>query len=81
MYSQSAVIDSVRKKLSKEKHDTSYLKDLNELAWQFLELSSDSSNKYVQLALKEAKTLQFLDGEIDAKNTLGIFVPLQRRIW
>lgn len=71
-FSQNPIIDSVRNKLNKEAHDTNYVKDLNELAWQFLEISSDSSNKYVQLALKEAKTLEFLDGEIDAKNTLGI---------
>lgn len=71
-YSQTQAIDSIRKRLSTNIVDTNRVKDLNELAWQFLDYSSDSADKYVQEALKDAQKLDFLNGEIDAKNTLGI---------
>lgn len=71
-FSQTQAIDSIRKLLVNNTIDTNHVINLNEIAWQFLDYSSDSSNKYVQQALKEAQDLQFLNGEIDAKNTMGI---------
>ncbi len=70
--SQTRQIDSLRLKMNSEKQDTNFVKDLNELAWQFLDYSGDSSQKYVQKALQFATDQRFVNGIIEAKNTLGI---------
>ena len=71
-FSQTAAIDSVRKRLRTEAKDTIYAKDLNELAWQFVDLSTDSSKIYAEKGLQLSTELNFTDGIADAKNTLGI---------
>ena len=71
--SQSRSIDSLKSCLSLSKSfDTIYINDLNEIGWQYLDNSTDSSKKYVLKALHLSKELNFTNGLIDSKNTLGI---------
>jgi len=73
VFSQTKEIDSLKLRLKKEKlADTLCVTDLNELAWQYLDHSTDSSEKYVLMALKLSEQAGYLNGIIEAKNTLGI---------
>lgn len=70
---QTTAIDTLRARLQKvTKADTNYVIDLNELAWQYLDYSVDSSNKYLQQALRTSRELNYVNGLIEAKNTQGI---------
>lgn len=69
---QNNTLDSLRRHLQSKQPDTSLAKDYNEMAWQYLDLDTDSSEAYVHKAMELSKRIAFLSGEIDAKNTLGI---------
>ncbi|PBQ31995.1 hypothetical protein CNR22_09505 [Sphingobacteriaceae bacterium] len=71
-FSQTHEIDSLKLRLKESVHDTIRVIDLNELGWQYLDYSVDSSGKYVQLALELSKKIEYLNGVIDAKNAKGI---------
>lgn len=69
---QTHEIDSLKQRIRNANKDSVYVKDLNELAWLFLDYSSDSSQSYVSRAQRLAQELNFSEGLIDAKNTQGI---------
>lgn len=72
-FSQTREIDSLKLRLKKPAtHDTIRVGDLNELAWQYLDYSTDSSGKYVQQAFKLSNEIDYLRGVVEAKNTQGI---------
>lgn len=72
-FTQTSQIDSLKLRLKKEKsEDTVRVNDLNELAWQYLDYSTDSSGKYADQALQLSEQIHFLNGSIDAKNVQGI---------
>lgn len=70
---QTPEIDSLKLRLKTQAgEDTIRAIDLNELSWQFLDYSADSSGKYVQQALTLSQKIGYLNGIIDAKNVQGI---------
>jgi serine phosphatase RsbU (regulator of sigma subunit) len=70
---QTQEIDSLKLRLKRNiQTDTIRVIDLNELGWQYLDYSADSSQKYVSMALKLANNLGYLNGAIEAKNAQGI---------
>lgn len=74
---QNLVIDSLKKRLSKEPHhDTIRVVDLNELGWQYLDISVDSSQHYASLAEKLSEELNYTEGIVSSKSTMGIVYRL-----
>lgn len=71
---QSRAIDSLKIRLKHSASDTIQANDLNELAWQFIDYSTDSSDKYVQKALSLSQQLKFVNGIAESKNTIGILL-------
>lgn len=71
--SQTPQIDSLKKRLQANRdQDTSRAFDLNELAWQYLDYSIDSSAVYARRALGISSKISYINGIAEAKNTLGI---------
>lgn len=70
--SQNRVFDSLKLIIRQARPDTGKVKELNELAWQYIDFSTDSAKRYVGEALSLAQRLHYSDGIIDAKNSLGI---------
>lgn len=79
LFAQRAEIDSLKRRLRSDGQDTIRVNDLNELAWQFLDYSVDSSERYTNEALRVAKKIGYTNGIADAKNTKGIIRRLQNR--
>lgn len=80
VHSQQEQIDSLRRRLENRRQaDTTRVVDLNEMAWQWLDYSLDSSEKYVWKALSLSRKLEYIHGTADAKNTLGVIRRLQNR--
>lgn len=74
---QTHEIDSLKKRLSKEPyHDTIRAIDLNELGWQYLDISVDSSKHYASLAENLSEELNYTEGIISSKSTMGIVYRL-----
>ena len=68
--SQTPAIDSLKKLLQYSKADTQSVKDLNELAWQYIDYSTDSAGKYVAKALALSSALNYQDGMPKQPSTL-----------
>lgn len=80
VYSQQEQMDSLRRRLENRRQaDTTRVVDLNEMAWQWLDYSLDSSERYVWKALSLSRKLKYIHGTADAKNTLGVIRRLQNR--
>ncbi|HEY4195568.1 MAG TPA: tetratricopeptide repeat protein, partial [Mucilaginibacter sp.] len=72
-YAQTRQIDSLKLKIKKTtREDTLRVIDLNELGWQYLDYSVDSSGKYVRAALQLSEKLGYLNGIVEAKSSQGI---------
>lgn len=72
-WEQTREIDSLKRKLrSEQKQDTLRAFDFNELAWQYIDYSADSSAKYALKALTLSRKIGYRNGIVDAKNTQGI---------
>jgi serine phosphatase RsbU (regulator of sigma subunit) len=77
-YGQTDQIDSLKKRLRYETSaDTSRAFDLNELAWQYLDYSIDSTARYAAKALALSAKIGYRNGIVDAKNTQGIVCRLR----
>ena len=75
IYTQSeTLIDSLLSELENvdKQIDTHYVDLLNELAWQYRKKDIDKALEYATQSLEHAMRLQYLKGEADAYNRLGV---------
>ncbi len=76
--SQSREIDSVRILLKQKNiQDTLKASYINELSWQFLDYSVDSSEKYVAQAIGLSQHINYTEGIVVGKNTQGIIYRMR----
>lgn len=74
---QSVYLDSLKAALQKPvSSDTMRVFQYNEIAWSSLDYSMDSTFYYLQKGLYLAKKINYPNGIMDAKNTLGIYYRL-----
>jgi len=79
-FAQTPEIDSLKTRLrSESKNDTLHAFDLNELAWQYIDYSLDSTTHYCFRALSLSRKIGYQNGVIDAKNTLGVLYRFQNK--
>lgn len=79
-FSQTEYLDSLKNSLQKPvSSDTMRVFQYNEIAWTYLDYSLDSTYLYVQKGLALAKKKNYPNGEMDAKNILGIYYRLNSR--
>jgi len=79
-FAQTQEIDSLKTRLRSESNlDTIQAFDLNELAWQYLDYSLDSTAHYCTHALSLSRKIGYQNGVIDAKNTLGVLYRFQKK--
>src|SRR2546430_10053503 len=64
--------DSLANILATQGEDTSKVKTLNSLAWEYYSTNSDLSLNYAQRALALGKKINFKRGMASAFNTIGI---------
>jgi serine phosphatase RsbU (regulator of sigma subunit) len=72
---QTPLIDSLKKALTLPvQNDTMRVIQYNELAWNYLDYSSEKALYYQQKGFAFARKIHYLDGELDALNTKGIIL-------
>lgn len=77
---QRSYLDSLLGTLKKPvQTDTMRAFQYNELAWTYLDYHLDSARLWAEKGLKYSKRIGFDNGEMDAKNTLGIIYRYESR--
>lgn len=77
---QTEYLDSLKYALQKPvSSDTMRVFQYNEIAWTYLDYSLDSAYFYLQKSLALAQRINYPNGIMDAKNTLGIYYRLNSR--
>lgn len=80
LQAQTRTIDSLKIELRKPvSNDTMRVFQYNEIAWASIDYSLDSTYVYLQKALRLSKKINYPNGIMDAKNTLGIYYRLHSR--
>ena len=72
-----SVIDSLKQVIATSKHDSTYIKTLNDLSVEYSEISFDSSLIYAEQALKQSMDLSYKEGMITSYRNIGIVYDLQ----
>lgn len=81
LFSQRVILDSIRKQVNLHvKEDTARAFFLNELAWQYLDYSTDSAKMYAKEALHLSEKLNYTDGIISAKNVQGLLLRINNEL-
>lgn len=80
LFAQSEQLDSLLMALKKPvSNDTMRAFQYNELAWNYLDYSLSQAKVYQQKGVAYSKKIGYVDGEIDALNTLGIIQRIENK--
>jgi serine phosphatase RsbU (regulator of sigma subunit) len=78
---QRSVLDSIKQQVKLHaQEDTARAFFLNELAWQYLDYSTDSAGIYCKEAMKLSQQLNYTDGIITAKNIEGLLYRIGNQL-
>ncbi|MEO6302829.1 MAG: tetratricopeptide repeat protein [Bacteroidia bacterium] len=79
-FAQRRILDSIKQQVKIHKDlDTARAFYLNELAWQYLDYSIDSTEMYYSEALILSERLNYISGIITAKNTKGLTLRISNK--
>ncbi len=81
LFSQIRILDSIKQQVQiHNQEDTARAFFLNELAWQYLDFSVDTSEIYLKQALDLSNKINYLNGIIAAKNARGIILRYSNKL-
>lgn len=80
-FAQRSVLDSIKRQVAiHTEKDTARAFYLNELAWQYLDYSLDSTKIYYNEALALSTKINYVSGVITSKNVKGILLRMEGKL-